>query len=181
MAALAAALGALALSTGVAIAQSGGVTPPGGTEPPPPAGEPVPTTGPTQVFPLNAPHTYGQGIGAARGARSHQGVDILSACGGEGVAVMNGRVVFNGYQGAAGNYMVIRNKRIKRDFVYMHLTKPGLPKGTKVVTGQWIASVGDTGNATTCMLHFEIWKGKWYRGGRPLDPMPSLQAWDAYS
>ena len=94
---------------------------------------------------------------------------------------MNGRIVFSGYQGSAGNYLVIRNKKIKRDYVYMHMRKPGLPKGTKVVAGQWVGSVGDTGNASGCHLHFEIWKGKWYRGGYPLNPMPSLEAWDAYS
>jgi murein DD-endopeptidase MepM/ murein hydrolase activator NlpD len=182
VAALIAALGVCALSTGVAMAQSGGVTPPS-EEPPPASGEPAPapSTGTSQVHPLPGPHSYGDGFGAARGARSHQGADIFATCGQREVAVMNGRIVFSGYQGSAGNYLVIRNKKIKRDYVYMHMRKPGLPKGTKVVAGQWVGSVGDTGNASGCHLHFEIWKGKWYRGGYPLNPMPSLEAWDSYS
>ena len=187
LAPLLATLGLIALCTGVAAAQSGGVSGPGdGTvpppgEPPPSAPSPPPPSGSKQYFPVLGKHTFGDGFGAPRSGHSHQGVDIFAACGQSAVAVMNGRVVFSGYQGSAGNYMVIRNKKIHRDYVYMHLRKPGLPKGTKVAARQWVAGVGDTGNASGCHLHFEIWKGKWWRGGRPLDPLPSLRTWDAYS
>jgi murein DD-endopeptidase MepM/ murein hydrolase activator NlpD len=184
LAPLAAAFAALGLSAGIAFAQSGGITPPAGEEPPPP-GSPAPppaTTGPTQVHPIPSAHTYGDGFGVPRGnGRTHQGVDMFSPCGTPLVAVMNGRIVANSFHGAAGNYLILRNKKIKRDYVYMHLRKPGLPKGTKVTMGQWIGSMGDTGNASGCHLHFEIWKGKWYRGGYPINPYPSLQAWDSYS
>jgi murein DD-endopeptidase MepM/ murein hydrolase activator NlpD len=179
----AAALGVLALSAGAAFAQSGGITPP--SEEPAagePAPAPAPTGGPSQVFPLPSAHTYGDGFGVSRGAgRSHQGQDIFAPCGAQLVAVMNGRIVFNGTHSAAGNYIVLRNKKVHRDYVYMHLRKPGLPKGTKVTRGQWIGSNGDSGNASGCHLHFEIWKGKWYRGGYPMNPLPSLQSWDSYS
>jgi murein DD-endopeptidase MepM/ murein hydrolase activator NlpD len=171
---------ALTVGTGVASAQSGGVTPPG--DPAAPAPAPTTTTGPTQVFPLAGPHTFGDGFGVPRGrGRSHQGQDIMAACGQQALAVMNGRIVYNSFQSAAGNYIVLRNKKVNRDYVYMHLRKPGLPKGTAVTAGQWIGTVGDTGDATACHLHFEIWKGKWYRGGWPINPLPSLEAWDAYS
>ncbi len=176
---------ACTLSTGVAFAQSGGVTPPGSASQPAPdqPASPAPAPGgPSQVHPIPGAHQYGDGFGVARGkSRSHQGVDMFSPCGSRLVAIMNGVIVFSGYQGSAGNYMVIRAKKIKRDYVYMHLRKPGLRKGTKVTGGQWVAGVGDTGNASGCHLHFEIWKGKWYRGGRPLNPIASLRAWDAYS
>jgi murein DD-endopeptidase MepM/ murein hydrolase activator NlpD len=88
-----------------------------------------------------------------------------------------------GSQSAAGNYLVIRSKKpFRRDYVYMHLQAPApLAKKQKVVPGQSVGAVGDTGNASGCHLHFEIWKGKWYRGGRAIDPLPTLQAWDAYS
>lgn len=183
VAALTAAVGSLALCTGVAVAQSGGLAPPS-SESPPASAEPAPpppSGGPTQVHPIPSAHTYGDGWGASRGARAHRGVDMFSPCGTQLVAVMNGRIVHSSFHGAAGHYLVLRNKKIKRDYVYMHLRKRGLPKGTKVVRGQWIGSMGDTGNASGCHLHFEIWKGKWYRGGFPMNPLPSLQAWDAYS
>jgi murein DD-endopeptidase MepM/ murein hydrolase activator NlpD len=175
----------LALGATTASAQSGGVGGPGGgTEPPPPTSpSPAPAPAPSnkQFFPVPGPHSIGDGFGADRGSRSHQGVDIFAKCGESAVSVMNGRVVFSGFQGAAGNYIVIRNKKIKRDYVYMHLRKKGLRKGTKVKGGQWVVGVGDTGNASGCHLHFEIWKGKWWRGGKPLNPMNSLLAWDKYS
>ena len=40
--------------------------------------------------------------------------------------------------------------------------------------------VGDTGNASTCHLHFEIWSNPgYYEGGSADRPEPYLRAWDA--
>lgn len=169
------------LGTGVASAQSGGTPPPGGTEPPPPT-TPTPTT--SLVFPISPTiaHTYGDGFGASRGKRSHQGQDIFAACNSTLISVSNGRVIASGFQGSAGNYLVIRWKWLKQDYVYAHLAAPSpLPKKARVAVGQFIGNVGDTGNASGCHLHFEIWQGKYYRGGAAIDPLPSLQLWDSYS
>lgn len=172
----------LALCAGVAGAQSsGGTTSPGGgttTPTTPPATTPSPS-GAQQVFPLPGPHIYRDGFGAGRG---HQGADLFAACGQTEVAVMKSRVATTGFHGAAGHYIVLRAKKIKRDYVYMHLRKRSeLVKGQVVKAGQWVGAVGDSGNASGCHLHFEIWKGKWYGGGNAIDPVPSLRAWDAYS
>ena len=175
--ALLAAVASAAAFGGSAYGQSGGAVPPGGTTTtPPPTTTP---TGPTQVFPIPTAHQYGDGFGAGR---SHMGADIFAPCGTFAIAVMNSKVVYTGFQSSAGNYLVLRAKKLNREYVYMHLQAPSsLLKGDKVVKGQFVGGVGDTGNASGCHLHFEIWKGKWYRGGRALDPTPSLQAWDAYS
>jgi murein DD-endopeptidase MepM/ murein hydrolase activator NlpD len=63
----------------------------------------------------------------------------------------------------------------------MHLQAPALAaRGDRVMTGQQIGNVGDTGRASGCHLHFELWTGPgWYEGGSPIDPLPFLQAWDA--
>jgi murein DD-endopeptidase MepM/ murein hydrolase activator NlpD len=61
----------------------------------------------------------------------------------------------------------------------MHLRDPSLwPTGSRVHTGQLIGFVGQTGDASVCHLHFEIWTAPgWYSGGSPIDPLPSLRAW----
>ena len=179
--ALAAALATAALSAGVAQAQSGGTTTPTETTPPPTTTAPTAPATPF-AFPIPGPHTFGDGFGTSRGKRSHQGVDIFAACGSMEVAVASGTVTATGFQGAAGNYLIIRGTMPKRDYVYMHMAaRPAVAKKQKVVAGQFVGAVGETGNASGCHLHFEMWKGKWYRGGVPRNPMPALTYWDSYS
>jgi murein DD-endopeptidase MepM/ murein hydrolase activator NlpD len=179
VAVLACAVGIVALAPAAAQAQTGGAGIPAPT-PTPTAPAPAPTITPSgQVFPVPGPHTYGDGFGAGRG---HRGADVMAACGEPLVAVTWARVIFVGKHRRAGNYMVIRNKKLRQDFAYMHLAGPPLVgKKAKVHPGQLLGYVGDTGNASTCHLHFELWVGRWYRGGRAVDPMPHLQTWDAYS
>ena len=105
----------------------------------------------------------------------------MAACGTPLVAARGGTVQYSGYQGAAGNYIVIDGKGTAYDFMYAHLAEPSpLQTGEPVRTGQPIGIVGDTGDATACHLHFEIWGAPgWYEGGSPFDPLPYLEKWDA--
>jgi murein DD-endopeptidase MepM/ murein hydrolase activator NlpD len=164
--------------TAFAFAQSGGVGTPGGTA------APTPTTAPagSMVFPVAGAHTIGQGFGAARsGGRRHEGQDIMSACGTPLVAVSRAKVKLVSFQSLAGNYVVIRNKRLHQDYMYAHLaTRGSVTKGQVVQPGQQIGIVGQTGDATACHLHFELWLGKWYRGGHPVNPLPYLQTYIGY-
>ena len=100
---------------------------------------------------------------------------MFADCGTPVRAAQGGRVVFAGYQGAAGNYLVVRSAESGEDHVYMHLLhEPRLAVGDRVETGQRIASVGRTGRADGCHLHFEIWtEPGWYNGGRPTTRSPS--------
>jgi peptidase M23-like protein len=132
------------------------------------------------AFPVAGPHTYGDGFGVGRSGHVHQGVDVMAACGTPLIAAHGGTVKFVGTQALAGNYIVITTDDGSGDNVYMHLRDPALPKkGDAVATGQQIGFVGQTGDATACHLHFELWPlPGWYTGGQPVDPLPSLKAWD---
>jgi murein DD-endopeptidase MepM/ murein hydrolase activator NlpD len=137
------------------------------------------------MFPLRGPHTYGDGIGAARSGHTHQGQDVLAKCGLPLRAARAGVVYYNDYQaGGAGNYVVINTVGTGgKSHVYMHMTaRSPLKVGAHVKTGQLVGRVGTTGASSACHLHFEIWSGPgWYQGGTFLNPTPSLKAWDRYS
>lgn len=137
-------------------------------------------------FPIRGRHDYGGAgarFGSSRGGRSHQGHDVFARCGTRMTAARGGLVKFRGYHRAAGNYVVIDGAGTAYDYAYMHLAEPTpFEKGELVYTGQRIGAVGETGNARGCHLHFEIWSPPgWYSGGRAVNPLPALQAWDAYS
>jgi murein DD-endopeptidase MepM/ murein hydrolase activator NlpD len=133
------------------------------------------------VFPVRGAHTYGDGFGVPRSGHTHQGVDVMAACGVPLVAARGGVVKYKGTHSAAGNYLVIDGDKTAVDTAYMHMREPSpLKKGDRVLTGQAIGFVGRTGDATACHLHFEEWSGPgWYTGGQAFDPLPDLKAWDA--
>jgi murein DD-endopeptidase MepM/ murein hydrolase activator NlpD len=136
------------------------------------------------LFPIAGPHDLGRNeANRFGGGRGHLGQDMFADCGTPVRAAQAGRVVFSGYQGAAGNYLVIRSAQSGEDHVYMHLLhEPRLAVGDRVETGRRIASVGRTGRADGCHLHFEIWtEPGWYDGGEAYDPLPRLRQWDGWS
>jgi murein DD-endopeptidase MepM/ murein hydrolase activator NlpD len=138
------------------------------------------------AFPILGAHEFslsGGRFGAARSGHTHQGQDVMAACGTPLVAARGGVVQYSEYDANAGNYVVIDGKGTPNDFMYAHLAEPSpLQAGETVRTGQPIGIVGDTGDASACHLHFEIWGSPgWYKGGSPFDPLPDLEKWDAYS
>jgi murein DD-endopeptidase MepM/ murein hydrolase activator NlpD len=135
------------------------------------------------VFPLHAKHHYGDGFGAPRSGHTHQGQDIFASCGTPIIAPRGGTVKANSYQSAAGNYVVIDGADTGYDFFFAHMReRSSLQVGDRVLTGQRLGNVGDTGDAVGCHLHFEMWTPPgWYTGGHPFDPLPFLKAWDRYS
>jgi murein DD-endopeptidase MepM/ murein hydrolase activator NlpD len=138
------------------------------------------------IFPVRGRHDFGGAgarFGTGRAGHSHQGHDVFARCGTRMVAARGGKVQFKQYHAAAGHYIVIDGQGTDVDYVYMHLDQPSpFSPGDRVYTGQTIGAVGDSGNARGCHLHFELWSGPgWYDGGKPFDPLPSLQAWDSWS
>ncbi len=131
-------------------------------------------------FPILGHHSYGDGFGAGRG---HQGQDLFARCGRPVVAARAGRVQLRKYQSAAGYYVVVDGRGSGQDYVYMHMSRKGRPKqGSRVAAGEQIGRVNDTGRATGCHLHFEIWTSPgWYEGGRAKAPTKALRRWDKWS
>jgi murein DD-endopeptidase MepM/ murein hydrolase activator NlpD len=138
------------------------------------------------AFPILGTHDFGGAggrFGAGRAGHTHEGQDVMAECGTPLVAARGGRVQYSGYQSLAGNYLVIDGKGTGFDTAYMHLLEPSpLQEGMTVRTGEPIGLVGQTGDATACHLHFEMWEAPgWYEGGSPIDPLPYLERWDSYS
>ena len=135
------------------------------------------------IFPVRARHTFGDAFGVQRQGHTHQGQDVLAACGSKLAAVEAGTVLYRRFQSAAGYYLILHGDETGTDYGYMHMRAPSpFAPGDHLTTGEIIGNVGDTGDATACHLHFEMWSAPgWYNGGHPFDPLPSLQQWDAYS
>ena len=139
---------------------------------------------PVRVFPIAGPPDLGRSLtNGFGGGRGHSGQDMFGPCGTPVVASQGGRVREAGYHPAGGNFVVLTEKHTGLDAVYMHLAnRPRLRARESVDTDERIGSVGDTGNASGCHLHFELWSAPgWYAGGEPFDPLPRLQRWDSGS
>lgn len=134
-------------------------------------------------FPIRGAHDMGSFAATYGGGRDHKGQDVFAKCGTPLVAARGGVVKIKQFHDRAGHYLVIDGDHTDVDYVYMHLRDAALvEKGARVHTGQLIGYVGDTGRASGCHLHFELWSGPgWYTGGSPFDPLPQLKAWDKYS
>ena len=146
--------------------------------------EPEPTAASPQrvatAFPVKGAYDYGTDVnrfGAVSG-RNHKGQDVFAKCGTPLVAGLAGRVTIAKWQDAAGNYVVIKADDGTSQ-AYMHMQKPAIvTKGQRVEAGEQLGLVGDTGRATGCHLHFELWTAPgWYEGGEAIDPLPALKRW----
>ncbi len=151
-----------------------------------PAPAPTPPSLPTSdhVFPVRGPFSFGgpdSRFGAGRKGHVHQGQDLTAPLGTPLVAPWAGTVEAVKYQaGGAGHYVVLDGDGEDRDYVFMHLRAGStlVVKGQIIAKGQQLAEVGSTGSSSGPHLHFEIWTGGgWYTGGKPVDPLPFLQAW----
>lgn len=135
------------------------------------------------IFPIRGRHDLGPSdTNDFGGGRNHKGQDMFASCGTPIVAARGGRVKRAGFEGAMGNYAVIE-RADGQSYVYMHMrSAPLVEAGQRVYTGQSVGEVGETGRASGCHLHFELWTAPgWYAGGRAIDPLPELRRWDAAS
>jgi murein DD-endopeptidase MepM/ murein hydrolase activator NlpD len=147
------------------------------------AGVPTPaqTVADGSVFPVAAPHSYGDGFGAPRGGgRVHQGQDVLAAEGSPVLAPLRGVVSSTSYQAGGAGYYIVEHTTAGFDFMFAHCQQESFTVAANqtVAAGAQLCSVGQTGDATGPHLHFEMWVGGWQAAaGHPIDPLPYLQAW----
>lgn len=89
--------------------------------------------------------------------RAHQGVDYAARSGTRVRAVSDGVVEFAGRNGGYGNVVVLRHQG-RYSTLYAHLSgfSRGIRAGARVVQGETIGTVGQTGWATGPHLHYEF-------------------------
>ena len=96
--------------------------------------------------------------------RLHQGIDLRAAYGQEVPAAAPGLVVEAGDRGPYGTTIVIEHEGGVRTR-YAHLSTMNVGAGDRVLQGQEIGRVGQSGRATGPHLHFEV-----LRDGQRIDP-----------
>lgn len=112
------------------------------------------------VRPAAGPITdnFGYRVSPTSGASTyHQGTDIGAYCGAPIYTATSGTVVYAGWNGGYGNFLLIDHGNGVQS-AYGHIVSGGIlvSYGQTVEVGQQVAQVGTTGTSTGCHLHFEI-------------------------
>ena len=104
----------------------------------------------------------------ARWGRRHNGLDIANDIGTPVKAADDGVVTHAGYDGDFGNLIIINHNNGYETY-YAHLNSMDVAEGQKIIQGQKIGEVGNTGYSTGPHLHFEV-----RENGVPTDPSKYL-------
>src|SRR5271170_2505322 len=104
--------------------------------------------------------------------RPHLGIDYAAPTGTPVQTIGDGRVIFAGRKGGAGNLIEIQHNNGYTTY-YMHLSRLLVHSGERVEQGQRIGLVGMTGLATGPHLDFRIQRGKEFLNFERLPLPPS--------
>lgn len=96
--------------------------------------------------------------------KAHQGIDFAAPSGTPISSAADGTVSFAGWKKGYGKFVLVKH-RDQKATAYAHLSRIQVRKGQRVVRGELLGSVGQTGTATGPNLHFE-----YLVKGRPQDP-----------
>ena len=96
--------------------------------------------------------------------RFHEGMDFTAPTGTDVYATGNGTVAFSGWRQGFGNVVII-DHGFNYETYYAHLSKSLVREGQRVIRGDIIALVGNTGKSTGPHLHYEV-----HFKGAPVDP-----------
>ena len=121
------------------------------------------------VWPTNTPYTISSPFGY-RWGKLHDGIDITGPGYGSPIkAANNGIVVQSGYTGYNGNYIIIAHSDGHYSY-YGHMSSRYKKVGDTVMANDVIGAMGQTGFATGVHLHFSVYNGYPWRGGRAFNP-----------
>ncbi len=99
----------------------------------------------------------------------HAGVDITGDVGDPIFAAGDGTVKEAGFNRTRGNYIIIAHRK-GLESQYMHLSKIGVKSGQRVVRGDRIGEMGNSGRSTGPHLHFQVVASE-----KPVNPLPYLR------
>lgn len=88
-------------------------------------------------------------------SKFHEGMDFSASTGTPIYATGNGTVTKAGWQSGYGRVVVI-NHGYGYETLYAHMNKIDVRKGQKVIRGEVIGEVGNTGKSTGPHLHYEV-------------------------
>ncbi len=158
-------------------------------------GKPIPTPKPTKK-PSSSRGGGGSGGGSARPPKTysggnfawpapgghisqyyhygHYGLDIDGSTGDSIIAAASGTVTFAGWKSNGGGYQVWIAHGSGLYTTYNHMSSVSVGRGQHVSKGQRVGRMGATGYATGSHLHFEVWRGPIWNGGRRVNPLAYL-------
>lgn len=99
-----------------------------------------------------------------RRPKMHQGMDFTAPTGTDIFATGNGTIISAGWQQGYGNAVKI-NHGFGYETLYGHMHKVKVRKGQRVIRGEIIGEVGNTGKSTGPHLHYEV-----HYQGKPVNP-----------
>lgn len=108
------------------------------------------------------------GVDRDGGARRHEGIDIFAPRGTPVIAAEAGRVTRVGDTLRGGKNVWVRGDN--RSFYYAHLDSIAVSPGDRVMRGEILGTVGNTGNAVTTSPHLHFGIYKLVQGA--VDPLP---------
>jgi peptidoglycan LD-endopeptidase LytH len=134
------------------------------------------STEPTLGFPV-AGHNMSSvisywGAQRDRGVRSHEGIDIRARRGTPAIAAQNGFVTQVGRNNLGGKVVFVSSLNSPYSLYYAHLDSQLVSTGQRVIIGDTLGLVGNTGNAITTSPHLHF--GIYARNSGAVNPLPFI-------
>ncbi len=101
----------------------------------------------------------------------HEAIDIAADYGSRVVAAAGGKVIFAGWKSNGGGYQVWISHGGNMYTTYNHMSAITVARGQSVGRGQQVGRIGQSGDATGPHLHFEVWIGPVWSGGKRVNPL----------